>query len=213
MRCWPRLRSIVIGLLLCGAGLASAAGIEVRQASLQAGEDGGYELVFPMVAAPRPGTIQIAALPPGTRSSHDISLAVELDAGVAIQDVRSPSHRLVIARPSTARAQIHLDAGDTIPNKDFILRYDTAGARPELGALAYKDGETGSFLLLAQPPSERAPGPGEQQPLVPSAAEDAYAAREAQAKNLENFKGGDVVVITSTTVLIILVVVLILIII
>ena len=47
---------------------------------------------------------------------------------------------------------------------------------------------------------------------MPSAAEDGYAAREAQAKDLENFKGGDVVVITSTTVLIVLVVILILII-
>jgi Ca-activated chloride channel family protein len=117
-------------------------------------EDGGYELVFPMVAAPRPASIPIAALPPGTRSSHDISLAVELDAGVAIQGVRSPSHKLVITRPSASRAQIQLDAGDTIPNKDFVLRYDTAGARPELGALAYKDGDTGSFLLLAQPPAQ-----------------------------------------------------------
>jgi hypothetical protein len=57
-----------------------------------------------------------------------------------------------------------------------------------------------------------APATGEQQSPVPSAAEDGYAAREAQAKDLANFKGGDVVVITSTTVLIILVVVLILII-
>ena len=52
---------------------------------------------------------------------------------------------------------------------------------------------------------------GTQQPLDQS-AETGYAAREAQAKALENFQGGDVVIISTTTVLIILIVVLILII-
>jgi Ca-activated chloride channel family protein len=120
-------------------------------------EDGGYELVFPMVAAPRPGAVAVQALPPGTRSSHDISLEVELDAGVPIEGVRSPSHVLAIARPDAARAQVQIDAGDTIPNKDFVLRYDVAGRAAQLGAFAYKDGNTGSFLLLAQPPAEKAP--------------------------------------------------------
>src|SRR5262245_18349322 len=54
-------------------------------------ESGGYEIVFPMVAGPRymPGgaaqpAVQPAVLPPGVRSSHDISLAVTIDAGVPI---------------------------------------------------------------------------------------------------------------------------------
>ena len=119
-------------------------------------EDGGYELVFPMVAAPRPGAVEIAALPAGTRSSHDISLAVDVDAGVPIQELRSPSHRITVEHPSPSRASVKIDAGDTIPNKDFVLRYDVAGDKTALGAFAYKDGDTGSFLLLAQPPSERA---------------------------------------------------------
>jgi hypothetical protein len=81
-------------------------------------------------------------------------------------------------------------------------------------------GQGGAWAGQPRPPTATqptsgepgAPATGEQPSPVPSAAEDGYAAREAQAKNLENFKGGDVVVITSTTVLIILVVVLILII-
>jgi Ca-activated chloride channel family protein len=35
-------------------------------------------------------------LPPGTRSGHDINVTVEIDAGVAIKDVRSPSHQIRI---------------------------------------------------------------------------------------------------------------------
>ena len=115
--------------------------------------DGGYEVVFPMVAAPRytPGAPVEPA--PVARSSHDIALSVELDAGVPIEALASPSHRVDIARPSPSRASIHLAAGDTIPNKDFILRYQVAGHAPKLGVLAYKDASAGSFLLVAQPPA------------------------------------------------------------
>ncbi len=45
---------------------------------------------------------------------------------------------------------------------------------------------------------------------APSVDDDSYAAREAKAKSLETFKGGDVVVIGSTALIIILLVVLIL---
>ncbi len=121
--------------------------------------DGGYELVFPMVVGPRylpaaakDTTIQAPVLPPGVRSSHDISLSVELDAGVPIEGVSSPSHQLALVRPGPSRASIQLAPGDTIPNKDFVLRYRVAGEVPRFGVLGYRDGGEGSFLLVAQPP-------------------------------------------------------------
>lgn len=43
----------------------------------------------------------------------------------------------------------------------------------------------------------------------PPSLDDTYAAREAKSKNLEAFKGGDVVIIGSTTVIIVLLIVLI----
>ncbi|MBK9031442.1 MAG: VWA domain-containing protein [Myxococcales bacterium] len=132
-------------------------------------DDGGYELVFPMVAGPRylPATataadadqVQPTALPPGTRSSHDVGLTVTLDAGVALKDVRSPSHQLVrTAGATAARATITLAPGDTIPNKDFVLRYDVAGAAPEAAVLAHRTGAgPGAFLLTVTPPAAAAP--------------------------------------------------------
>jgi Ca-activated chloride channel homolog len=147
------------------ANLEPAAAIEVTLHYVQRldFEAGGYELVFPMVAGPRytppsapQPAVQPAVLPPGLRSSHDISLRVELDAGVAITNLASPSHQLVVTRAGR-RATVSLQAGDTIPNKDFILRYQVGGAAPEFGALAYRDGGTGSFLLVAQPPAATAP--------------------------------------------------------
>src|SRR4030042_697665 len=75
--------------------------------------DGWYEFVFPMVVGPRfnpPGytdgvgavargktgisgqKTEVQNLKPGERSGHDISLAVDIDAGVAIEEISCPSH-------------------------------------------------------------------------------------------------------------------------
>jgi Ca-activated chloride channel family protein len=100
-------------------------------------------------------------LPAGVRSSHDISLAVELDAGVAIEDIASISHRIAVERAagSRTRARIAIAADDTIPNKDFVLRYRVAGAAPAFGVLGFRAdaGHDGSFVLVAQPPASAAP--------------------------------------------------------
>lgn len=130
---------------------------------------GAYEVVFPMVAGPRyvpaaskvdPAAVQPAVLPAGVRSSHDISLSVELDAGVAIDGIASSSHRIAVARgDSRARARVTIEPGDTIPNKDFVLRYQVAGAAPAFGVLGHRvdPGRPGSFLLVALPPTAAAP--------------------------------------------------------
>jgi Ca-activated chloride channel family protein len=155
------------------ANLEPSATVEVtlRYAQRLDYDAGRYTLAFPMVAGPRyvpaaaPGSkaaadaaaVQPVTLPVGLRSAHDISLEVELDAGVAIESVASSSHQIAITRPSSSRATIRLGAGDTIPNKDFILTYQVAGTVPKLALLAHRDGGTGSFMLVAQPPENPAP--------------------------------------------------------
>jgi Ca-activated chloride channel family protein len=141
--------------------------VRLRYAQSLEYDAGRYELAFPMVAGPRyvPKTshadataVQPAVLPPGMRSSHDISLAVELEGGVPIHELESPSHRIV-ERGARDRFHVELDAGDTIPNKDFILRWRVAGARPELALLAHRDPDhenEGSFFMMAQPPDHAA---------------------------------------------------------
>ena len=115
-------------------------------------EAGSYEFVFPMVVGPRyiPGqptgyqgsgwapdtnrvpdasrvTPWVAAK--GTRAGHDISLEIALDAGVPIQELRSKTHEIDIDRKGPSRATVHLRDEAAIPNKDFILKYDVAGAQ------------------------------------------------------------------------------------
>jgi Ca-activated chloride channel family protein len=132
-------------------------------------EAGGYQIVFPMVAGPRhipsgakqaadKDAVQPAVLPPDTRSSHDIGLTVDLDAGVALKAVASSSHQIVTTPgPTAARTTIALAPGDTIPNKDFILRYDVAGDAPELAVLAHRTTGDGAFFLTLQPPKDAVP--------------------------------------------------------
>jgi Ca-activated chloride channel family protein len=159
-------------------------------------EQGGYEFVFPMVVGPRyiPGTKAVGhsrggvapdtekvcdaskitppIAPPGTRAGHDISIALALDAGVPIQDLRSPSHQIDVERLSASAAIVRLRNAGEIPNKDFILRYDVAGTAIVEGLLTYtapasarlltasanpKPAVTnGYFSLIVQPP-ERFP--------------------------------------------------------
>jgi Ca-activated chloride channel family protein len=139
-------------------------------------EAGTYEFVFPMVVGPRyiPGTpagrkaprgrrpntdrVPDAArvTPPrarqGARAGHDISVEVALDAGVTVEGLKSPSHEIDVERPSPSSARVRLKKLAAIPNKDFRLRYDVAGARIRDALLAHRDQRGGYFTLILQPP-------------------------------------------------------------
>ena len=91
-------------------------------------------------------------LRPGTRTGHDVSLKVRLDAGVKIRNLVSTSHEVRTRRLDAQRASVEIAAADTLPNKDFVLRYAVAGERPEVGLLAHSSaGGDGTFLLMLQP--------------------------------------------------------------
>lgn len=131
-------------------------------------EGGNYEFIFPMVVGPRyiPGNpidnsgdtdivpdasrISPPIVPPGTRSRHEISLTLSIDAGVPVAEVRSPSHRIEINRTGE-RLQIQLGGEDTIPNKDFILRYQISGQQTQTTVLTQADERGGHFALYFIP--------------------------------------------------------------
>lgn len=138
-------------------------------------EDGTYEFVFPMVVGPRyvPGASgnaepnaadpNAASVPdasrvlpkpaaPGTRSGHDISLDVTLDAGLIVDTLESKTHQVDTERPSPTRARLKLKDRDTIPNKDFILRYDVAGRAIQDALITHRSSRGGFFTLMLQPP-------------------------------------------------------------
>jgi Ca-activated chloride channel family protein len=95
-------------------------------------------------------------LKPGQRSGHDIGVTVTLDAGLPITKLDVPAHHVEITRPGSAQRVIHLAAGDSIPNRDFILRWSVAGDETQFGVITHRDAADGAgFLTLAmQPPAE-----------------------------------------------------------
>jgi Ca-activated chloride channel family protein len=138
-------------------------------------EAGSYEFVFPMVVGPRyvPGAatgaqgngfapdtdrvpdasrITPQPVPEGMRVGHDISLDVTLDAGVPIDLISSNTHDVNLERPDDRRARVSLKDEATIPNKDFVLRYDVAGKKIEDAVLTHSSGTGGFFTLILQPP-------------------------------------------------------------
>jgi Ca-activated chloride channel family protein len=137
---------------------------------------GRWELVFPTVVGPRfnpPGTPDIVPagmfgpprrssvpdadrinppfLPPGVRSTQDLSIRVDWDAGIPIEAIESPTHRVKVTRKGERRAEIELHDLDTIPNKDFVLQCRAKGDGVGSGALAYHDGEDGFVTVLLHP--------------------------------------------------------------
>lgn len=139
-------------------------------------DNGAYEFVFPMVVAPRyvpgaitsqkvgnnfaPNTDQVPdaksitprPVPMGTRAGHDISLDITLDAGMAIDSVDSKTHQVSIERPNLSSAKIKLKDLDTIPNKDFILRFDISGSAIRDAVITHRLDKGGFFTMILQPP-------------------------------------------------------------
>jgi Ca-activated chloride channel family protein len=140
-------------------------------------DKGAYEFNFPMVVGPRymPGVptgkqgtgwspdttsvpdasrISPPVLKPGYRTGHDIDIEVTIDAGVPIQNLASKSHKIDILSQSGSRAVVRLTPEDTIPNKDFTLRYEVAGEKPQMALLTHRSGIGGYFMLMIQPQLE-----------------------------------------------------------
>lgn len=134
--------------------------IEISYVETLKYEDGAYEFVFPMTVAPRyiPGSVKDSSKisPPvaKTRGGHDISIEVNLDAGVPVEEIRSTSHEIETVNLSASSASVKLKDQNTIPNKDFVLRYDVTGKRIEDAVLTHRDERGGFFTLILQPPDK-----------------------------------------------------------
>ena len=137
--------------------------IEISYVETLKYEEGRYEFSFPMVVGPRyiPGNasgraggsrITPPVTPPGTRAGHDISLEVTLDAGVPVRRTASKTHEIDLTQTGENTAKVRLEKKAVLPNKDFVLTYDVAGAKLQDAVLAHHDERGGFFTLILQPP-------------------------------------------------------------
>ena len=145
--------------------------------------DGWFDFVFPMVVGPRfnppsashrlgPGGPQgvgatgrdaagatgqrteVPYLRPAERSGHDISLQVEVRPGMEIEELSCPSHQTEVEERTPEHRVVRLSRQDSIPNKDFVLRFRLAGEQVKSSLLVHRDERGGFFTLLLVPPRE-----------------------------------------------------------
>jgi Ca-activated chloride channel family protein len=141
-------------------------------------EAGVYEFAFPLVVGPRyipgnptgagdhgtmPDTDQVPDAsrisPPvagvhtgDATAGHDVSMEVNLAAGVPVGDVESTSHKILADRTGADSYHVTLADQAVRPNKDFILKYKVAGTGISDAVLAHSDKSGGYFTLILQPP-------------------------------------------------------------
>lgn len=147
------------------ANLMPGARIEIRIEYVETldFEAGTFSLVVPTVVGPRfspPGTRDADAVTPpvtaeGTRAGHDLSITVDLDAGVPIGDVSSPLHAIDVTRPAAERRRVVLRDQREIPNRDFVLRWVVSGDALQSGYLTHRPGAGDGYLSLVLLPPGR----------------------------------------------------------
>ncbi|MGC4043134.1 MAG: VIT domain-containing protein [Armatimonas sp.] len=135
-------------------------------------KNGQYEFVFPMTVGPRyesnggsetgKSGPRLPFLPVANsipmRNGHDIGLKVSIDGGLPLRSLNSAMHAVRIDAPDASHAIVALAPQDTVPNRDFILRYKLSGQEVQEGLLCNADGTGGGqFLLMLQPPAQPAP--------------------------------------------------------
>lgn len=143
-------------------------------------EAGVYEFVYPMVVGPRympgqavgkqgggwspdtdrvPDASRISPPVAGvhfgqkeSRAGHDIDVRVRLTAGMPIQQILSPTHEVDMQRGAETTI-VELKDKATIPNKDFVLRYDLGGKDIGDALLTHSNPKGGGyFTFILQPP-------------------------------------------------------------
>jgi len=98
--------------------------------------------------------VEVQYLRPTERSGHDVSVAVRVNAGVAIEKVESRNHQIAVTRPSREVAEVTIADADKIPNRDFVLRFKVAGGATKSAMLAQRDERGSYFTLMLYPPEQ-----------------------------------------------------------
>lgn len=131
--------------------------------------DGWHELAFPMVVGPRYNPVgfddgigakargasstgqptDVTYLRPETRPSAEIDLEVRLDVGLEVERLSSTSHDITVEESETG-ALVRLAPSETLPNRDFKLRWKVAGTGVRTALVQEGD----HALLTLYPPTD-----------------------------------------------------------
>jgi Ca-activated chloride channel family protein len=152
--------------------------VELHYSELLVPEDGTYEFVYPTVVGPRYSTTPDAfpaSVPEPGIASHDrwlssaythegepplsaLSLGGTIGAGMPIQELASPSHRIKTEAGRGSRVRFSLDEEEAAGgNRDFVLRYRLEGDHIQSGLMLHRGERENFFLMMMQPPDRIAP--------------------------------------------------------
>lgn len=167
--------------------------------------DDTYEFNFPMTIGER--YIAAGSDPEDTkrvsprsklRPGHTISMEINVEGGVPVTELASATHEIDALRYSASKFIVRLKDAETIPNRDFVLRYKTAGSKIEDAILAHHDDRGGFFTLILQPPDNVMPADTMPREIVfvldTSGSMDGFPikkAREAMKLTLDNLNPYD----------------------
>jgi Ca-activated chloride channel family protein len=146
-------------------GAAIAIEIEYQQAVRHDGEQ--LALRFPMVVGPRyiPGPVGTDQVPDASRitppvqhttrgATSPVTLRIELDPGVPLAGVHSPSHAIHTRALRGGRYEIELEQVSVPADRDFQLVWTPVmGAAPAAAVLAEDKGDEIFALLMVMPPA------------------------------------------------------------
>jgi len=139
--------------------------VELKYTELLIPSDGIYEFIYPTVVGPRYSNQPAAdALPSerwvenpylhqGESPTYTFDIDIDLSAGLPVQNIVCPSHKVNIGYDGLSRASIKLDPSEKSGgNRDLIVRYQLAGSKVQSGVLLYQGEKENFFLLMLQPP-------------------------------------------------------------
>ena len=139
--------------------------VELSYTELIVPEQGVYEFVYPAVVGPR---YSETASADATESENWISnpylhqgkqpptlfdINLSVTAGIPIQALSSPSHKVQVNYDKQGSADVQLKSGEhNAGDRDYILRYQLRGKTIESGLILHKGDKENFFLLMSQPP-------------------------------------------------------------
>jgi Ca-activated chloride channel family protein len=138
---------------------------ELQYTELVVPEDQIYEFIFPTVVGPRYSNTPAAIatefetwvenpyLHSREPAPYPFDLKLEIQTGIPIRHLTSPSHDISAEYSSATRAHVAIKEDSKAAAKDFVLRYKLAGGQIQTGLLLYPGEDENFFLLMIEPPT------------------------------------------------------------
>lgn len=139
--------------------------VELSYTELIESLNGIYEFIYPTVVGPRysetlntnenkhENWVQNPYLHQEENPSYAFDLRVNVNTGIPLQKIFSPSHETLITYNEKDKATVALSGKEKFGgNRDFILRYGLRGGKVESGVLLHEHGDENFFLLMMEPP-------------------------------------------------------------